>query len=384
MKWRDRILAGEVPPGIAPERAAKLARYLPTAPIGSPPQAAGFTAEELAKLTDGLDDPTLIGNRIATITAMFGVPPCGDCKKRQKWLNRIHAWLRGDPLPQGPKPEPPPSRRAYISTQQLVTDTLALAAKLPPDLAAIVGVPRSGLLPASLLALHLHLPLFVLTTEGIHNPGHGWRLGSPPAGGPLLVVDDNQVTGRSITSARKLIARFAADRRVLFAVLYRPGNLAQWRPDFVGRELVPPLYLEWNLFNSIHTPSMACDFDGILCHDQASGGPVGKQFYLPKRCELPMIITGRPEGSRGNTMAWLQEHGVKVRELKMWPPDLPWKPDREIEVGGHQVQHVSAIKAHHYRESACSLYVESDPRQAREISLLAGKPVLCPAAGRVF
>jgi hypothetical protein len=269
---------------------------------------------------------------------------------------------------------------------------MALAAQLPTDLAAIVAWPRSGILPASILATHLHLPMFVLRGDALVELGHGWRLAAGPNDSaahvgkdrPMLLVDDNQVTGRSLTSARKAVARHLADRKVLYAVIYRPVNLSQWRPDFVARELAPPLYLEWNLFNSLYTPSMACDFDGILCHDSMSGGPIGKPLYLPKRCELPLIITGRPEGSRGTTLAWLAQHGVKVRELKMWPAELPWRLDREVELGGHKVQHVSAIKAHHYRHSACSLYVESDPRQAREISVLSEKPVLCPAAGRVF
>jgi hypothetical protein len=43
----------------------------------------------------GNGDPTLLGNRIAALTAAVGIPPCGGCEKRRAWLNKAHAWLRG-------------------------------------------------------------------------------------------------------------------------------------------------------------------------------------------------------------------------------------------------------------------------------------------------
>ena len=33
----------------------------------------------------------LIGDRIAQLTRLLGIKPCGGCKKRQKWLNKNHA-----------------------------------------------------------------------------------------------------------------------------------------------------------------------------------------------------------------------------------------------------------------------------------------------------
>ncbi len=36
----------------------------------------------------------LLGDRIAKLTRRLGIKPCGGCKKRQKWLNRIHAAIR--------------------------------------------------------------------------------------------------------------------------------------------------------------------------------------------------------------------------------------------------------------------------------------------------
>lgn len=51
---------------------------------------------EISKLLPDLTDPTLIGNRIAALTAAMGIPSCGGCISRQNWLNRAHQWLRNN------------------------------------------------------------------------------------------------------------------------------------------------------------------------------------------------------------------------------------------------------------------------------------------------
>ena len=43
----------------------------------------------------GDEDPTLLGNRIKAVTDALGIPPCGGCEQRRQWLNKAHAWLRG-------------------------------------------------------------------------------------------------------------------------------------------------------------------------------------------------------------------------------------------------------------------------------------------------
>jgi hypothetical protein len=53
-------------------------------------------AEARELFGDDADDPTLLGNRIAALTAAIGLPPCSGCSGRQKWLNAAHKWLRGE------------------------------------------------------------------------------------------------------------------------------------------------------------------------------------------------------------------------------------------------------------------------------------------------
>ena len=60
---------------------------------GTAPPHAGLTASEVKELFPD-EDPTLIGNRIAALTAALGIPTCGGCDKRRQWMNKAHLWLK--------------------------------------------------------------------------------------------------------------------------------------------------------------------------------------------------------------------------------------------------------------------------------------------------
>lgn len=304
-------------------------------------------------------------------------PQCG-CPmtdKRNGWRDAL-SW-ESKRCPVGRWHRPP-----FVKSAELATDAIRLAGQLPPHIAGIIGIPRSGMMPATLIANLLHLPLFELVPDGPpRRMTDGWRMnGRNVPDGPLVVVDDNQTTGNSITRARQILGQHLAGHPVLYAVVYRcQGAKPATRPDFVGRELPSPILLEWNLWNSIYTPALACDFDGILCRDGDSSQPL----YLPRKVELPLVITGRPEATRAKAVEWLARWGVRVRRLEMFPGKFD-ELFHEVTIDGWKVQRVSQFKAEIYAQSTCKYFAESDERQAREIAGLTGKPVICPAAGRVF
>jgi uncharacterized HAD superfamily protein len=143
-------------------------------------------------------------------------------------------------------------------------------------------------------------------------------------------------------------------------------------------------FLEWNWANAGHGAACAYDFDGILCvecppidddRDQRylrfleSAAPL----FLPRRLPVPLIVTGRHERYRPQTVAWLARQRVRVERLVMRDWD-----------GAHDPMRIAGFKARHYAASACGLFAESELAQAERINHLTGKPVLCPAAGRVY
>lgn len=265
----------------------------------------------------------------------------------------------------------------FFTSAQRTSDTLSLIPQLPPDLAAVCGIARSGLAPATELAMALHLPLFILSEQhGIIDPGCGFRLkGQDRLGaGPILIVDDSLGSGRSLRRALPAATKHWPERKLLTAVIYR-NMLSKVACDFWARELNEFHLFEWNLFNSpFFTGALAYDFDGVLCRDGDSAAPL----YLPRREEIPLIVTGRHESVRKETEAWLAKWRIRVRKMVMWPGG-------DLLADHDGVLAVSRYKAKHYAAAAeTMLFIESDPLQALEIAELTGKLVLCPIAGRVY
>jgi len=275
-------------------------------------------------------------------------------------------------------------RPRWISNRQLVADATSLIVQLPANLTAIVGVARSGMLPASLLATALHLPLYALDQERgiVRDIGHGWRLNDRRKGhGTALVIDDTTGSGRSLRMTQRALGRcsgcpFRMSEVITASVYCNPeSNL---KPDLWSVELHLPHLLEWNFANSIVTTVSAFDMDGVICHDAESGGEPGTPLYLPRR-EPVHIITGRRERHRAATLAWLQHWNVRVASLTMK------LLDDQREFAEYKAEHVKRFAATaHERPFGPPMYVESCSRQARRIAELSDVMTVCPATGEVY
>lgn len=279
-----------------------------------------------------------------------------------------------------------PGENLWVSNERLVRDTLSLIPRLPPDLSAIAGVARSGLYPATILALHLHLPLLSLTREGLVDVGHGWRLiGHRQQQGKTLVIDDTTFKGGSLIHSRQIVAEHHPEIEALFAVVYKNPNSAA-TPDLHACDLPDPHLLEWNFPNSVYTTMAAYDFDGVLCRNPAphedDDGPNYLQFLetaepllLPRKGQLRLIVTARLEKYREPTQAWLARWNVQPQRLIMGP----WSDQAE-----RSRSNVAAWKAKKVASGGVRLYVESEPPLAKAIAELSGVPTLCPRSGHVY
>ncbi len=267
----------------------------------------------------------------------------------------------------------------WLSTRKLADETVRLLLpKLPPNLGAICGVPRSGLIPASILATLLHLPLYTLEGGEMKPVGHGGRGFTIQWGGdrngPILLVDDTIYTGGSMVRARAKLA----GKDVLCAAMYVKPE-AKGVVDFYGRLLPSPHMIEWchfasgmlvgNAKNRLLHGGFALDFDGILCQD---GNPQQPRF-LSRGVVIPHIITGRGEGHRQATLDWMARFGMKVDRLTMRPSEV-----------GTDWESIAKWKGGVFDQSPEAIYIESDPSQAKLISKIAGKPVICPGTEQVF
>lgn len=282
----------------------------------------------------------------------------------------------------------------YVTSEDLVRDTLSLIPRLPPNITAVYGSARSGLVPATLLAEMLHLPLNVVRNrQGDTVPAsHGWRLleGVPKRPGKILVVDDTVMTGNSLLRVKQLLGDIPGQK--IFSTIYcNPESVT--KPDLWARDLPWPHLLEWNLFNSVLLDSFALDFDGILCHDCPVQDDDDGERYLQFLREVPplhlvrkrpirLIVTARLEKYRTETLEWLARWRIGAKQLVMGP----WHTKAERmrhDIAGWKAEQIKRF----LRRSGGikpKMFIESDPRQAERIAKLTGGLVVCPAARRCF
>jgi orotate phosphoribosyltransferase len=288
----------------------------------------------------------------------------------------------------------------YITTNQLIQDTLSLAKQIPHNCRGIIGIAKSGLLPATTLATHLQIPLYVLhlnNTEIIEIKSQpiSSRGNTPlkPNNGPMLIIDDTVHDGNIISLVKNSIN--LSD--VIYGAIYvTPHSMNH--VDIYSKKLCTPHFLEWNLFNSgwilgnsydqKFTGGIAFDFDGILCEDPSPGQdandpaswiPFLKPTHmLPRRWAIPLIITMRLEKWRKLTIEWLEKYSIKYKHIEMCQADTV--EERDSNFLDYLINH----KAKKFGNSDCYMMIESDPYQSKTISEITKKPVLCPTDGIIY
>jgi uncharacterized HAD superfamily protein/adenine/guanine phosphoribosyltransferase-like PRPP-binding protein len=279
----------------------------------------------------------------------------------------------------------------WVTTAELIEATRQIMSQVPPVLAGIVGIPRSGMIPASVLATWLHLPLYELAEDGPRRLFHGWRGGQieAPADAPFLVVDDTVYNGHAMHAARQ---RMGINPAIYASVYVRP---AQTQHVDIYAEILPsPHLLQWNLLNSgmltgrVQNPHIAggfaLDLDGVICENN----PVGdddpgyeawlqnaRPLWLPRFLPAPLIITYRCKKHRGVTEDWLRRWGCTWERLVMAPFEDWRERDRNLSPVD--------FKAKHLAESPCVGLVESHDWIARGVQEATGKVVIAVETGVV-
>lgn len=260
----------------------------------------------------------------------------------------------------------------------------------------VVGLPRSGLMPAALVALHLNLPLVSLADlvagqlgqrdTSRWSPAHHRVARAAAAGTTLsgLVVEDSVNTGTAIRRFRATHAQTIADERYRFTFL-AIYNSTRSPPDAdMTFETVPsPRIFEWNLMHHTMSEHYLSDLDGVLCPDgppeNSNDGGLYEQYILnaPLKLrptfKLGAIVTSRLEKYRGQTLEWLARHDIRHDELIMLN-----LPDAETR---RQLQLYGRYKADVYQAMGGILFVESDSGQAHQIAQITGRPVFCTDTG---
>lgn len=257
--------------------------------------------------------------------------------------------------------------------------------RLPRDIDLVVGVPRSGILAATLVSLTANIPITDLDSflaGKIYNSGVTKRRAALDRKASemrkVLVIDDSVSGGAAMRDARGRIEAAGIKADFTFAAVF--GLVPQYEETDLVFEVVPhPRMFQWNFMHHKFLAQSCVDIDGVLCLDPTEAenddGPAYEKFlgealplHGPTR-KIGWLVTSRLEKYRKLTEAWLAKHDIQYDHLIML--DLPSKAERQ-RLGVH-----GSFKADFYRKSDAILFIESEHQQALKIAGLSGKPVLC-------
>ena len=271
--------------------------------------------------------------------------------------------------------------RSVADMSQTVRENLT---RFPTEIDAVVGVPRSGMLPATLISLYLNVALTDLDGlfEGRAYPPGGQRAKAgvkpPSEWRTVLIVDDSIQSGETMESVRAKLAESFPWRAITCAVY----GLEESKPqvDLLLEVCPKPRMFEWNLMHHPFLRRTCLDMDGVICVDpseaQNDDGPEYLKFLrdadplAPPTLPVRAIVSSRLEKYRAETEDWLHRHNIKYQELILL--DLPTAAERQ-----RRKCHAE-FKANAYSTlSDSEFFIESHPGQAEEIAQRTGKSVLC-------
>lgn len=255
----------------------------------------------------------------------------------------------------------------------------------------IVGIPRSGMVPAYIIALYLNkkccdidslLKNSPLKTGSTRNTKS--LISYPSEAKKILLVDDSILSGKSLANELIKIPKDMKSKITTLAI-YSSEKIRNDVDIFL--EYLPlPRIFEWNIFHHNVVERSCFDIDGVLCIDPTEDeNDDGKKYvdfilnapplFIPSR-KINCIVTSRLEKYRDETETWLKNNGVDYNSLIML--DLPSKEERQ-RLGAH-----ANHKAEMYKKSELELFYESDRNQAITIHRLTNKPVFCIETNEMF
>ena len=256
--------------------------------------------------------------------------------------------------------------------------------KIPKKIDLVVGVPRSGLFVANIIALYLNLPLADLDSFlnkkmfscGKTRKKDNW-ISKITKETNALIVEDSSISGNSLYELKEKLKKVKCSVTIL-TVYVTDGT--KDIPDIYFEICNPPRMFEWNYLHHKNLAKACFDIDGVLCVDPTAEQNDDGERYIQFIRNAPLrvapsfkigyLVTSRLEKYREDTEYWLKKNNIQYDHLIM----MQFKTKEErIKSGSH-----GKFKGEEYSNfTETNLFVESELRQAKEIAEISGKVVFC-------
>ena len=284
-----------------------------------------------------------------------------------------------------------PSSLNYKTYQNLLLDIKHNINKIPNNIDLIVGIPRSGMIPAYMIGLMLSkqvCTLYEFLAEDFKN-NTTVRVKFSSDIKNILVIDDSILSGNASKRTKDLIKNFGLDKKynIKYMAIYYKDDSYKRFIDLALEKVPSPRIFQWNYLNHAFLQDAAFDIDGVLCVDPSKeendDGEKYKTFLLNARplfipkYKIPYIITSRLKKYENETKAWLAKHNVQYDNLIMLSNYTALERKR---LNLH-----AKFKAEQYLKlTDIRLFIESNRQQAQEISLLTKKLCFCATTDELF
>jgi orotate phosphoribosyltransferase len=246
---------------------------------------------------------------------------------------------------------------SYISWRYLHRSIPLFCNKLPADTVGLIGIPRSGMMTATLMGQHMNLP--VGDVDSFVRTGALWTVGRRfhdqeewPTTGTYVLVDDSMNTGQSMEEAKELVSEsLTGGIHLRTAAMYvLPGN--KDKVDYHHQVLPLPRAFAWNWHSKRASQHWMVDIDVLR-------NPDGELLLRPK---FPIgWLLAHCNFTAEPLAQWLQDNGIVTLRGQCFFGE-------DASSDGAALVYKATPDAH--------LLVCANKERAIEIAAIAGKPVL--------
>ena len=287
----------------------------------------------------------------------------------------------------------------YITIAEMAETIRKNFYKIPHDIDFVIGIPRSGIMCASIISEFLNVPLIDVNSF-VHgdSPTGGLRLKYSKQYNrkkkKALVVDDTVFNGTNNNKVRQQLEPLKEKYDFVYMVVYLEGrgidcvdlyleDVRKYTDNFTSIVLY-----EWNIFHHHEGFMSKCmyDIDGVLCVNPPDERNEKEYIDYIKNAvplftptvKIGEIVSYRLSKNEPITKEWLNKNGIQYNKLTLFNANT-WEERNRSGISPEK------MKGNHYKQQNwAKLFVESDDFQAKKIFEISGKPVYCVESNKLY